>query len=137
MGHHAIGPDFFQVTTAEWPSSAPVGTLSLYLQNDGKADLTRAKLFITCESQYHILPDKTFEVVSQNLERSGHIQRISMDIPLIRPAPAEPFRFNLKIININTPSLMLSFKVEADQIPEGLELTALEVRQGKTPEAPK
>jgi hypothetical protein len=113
MSSHAITPDFFKVETSEYPpSQAGEGTLSLYLQNDGNTDLTRAKLYIRYESEYEVIPDKPFDVISIEPERE--VRGVSLEIPLIRPAPGEPFRFILKIKHFNQ-TMMLYFNVDADR----------------------
>jgi hypothetical protein len=66
MGHPAITPEFFKVETAEGSC-----VVSLFLQNDGNADLTRAKLYITYESQYEVVADKP--------SRQSFEQRLSVE----------------------------------------------------------
>ena len=126
MGHQAITPEFFTVRPSEYPPS-PAGeaTLSLYLENKGNADLNRAKFYIEYESGYEVVPDKPFDVISIEPERG--VRGFSMDIQLIRPAPAEPFRFLLKIKHFYTQMMKLYCKVEADEIPVPMNFTPIQV----------
>jgi hypothetical protein len=129
-GHPAITPEFFKVETAEASS-----VVSLFLQNEGDANLTVAKLYITYESGYEVIADKHWEPISMELEKE--VRGISIEIPRLRPAPAEPFRFNLTInqrmVGSAAPNwairsvMKLYIKVDADEIPNGLEFHELEV----------
>jgi hypothetical protein len=129
-GHPAITPEFFKVQTAEASS-----TLSLFLQNEGNANLTQGTLYIKYESGYEVIADKHWEPISMELEKE--VRGISIGIPTIYPAPAEPFRFNLTINprvggssvpNWAVTSVMkLYIKVDAAEIPNGLEFHELEV----------
>jgi hypothetical protein len=129
-GHPAITSESFKVGTAEASS-----TLSLFLQNEGNANLTQGTLYIEHESGYEVVADKHWEMISTELEKE--VRGISIGLPTIRPAPAEPFRFNLTINprvggssvpNWTITSVMkLYIKVDAAEIPNGLKFHELEV----------
>jgi hypothetical protein len=130
MGHPAITPDFFKVETAEGSS-----VVSLFLQNEGNANLTQARLYVKYESGYEVIADQDSKPISTNLEKE--VGGFRMDLPVIYPAPAEPFRFNLTINSrmggssvptwAVTSVMMLYFKVEAEEVPSGLDFHPLEV----------
>jgi hypothetical protein len=132
MGHHPITPEFFTVSTSEYPPSpAGEGTLSLYLENEGNANLTRARLYIRYESEYEVTSEESKPIP---IEPEREVRGISMEIPLIRPAPAEPFRFILKIKHFNNQMMMLYCEVDADEIPVPLKFTPLKVVRTGSPQ---
>jgi hypothetical protein len=104
----------------------------LYIRNEGNAELTKAKVYIKNEPQYDVVPDKSYETLSQSLERTQYIREISIEIPYIRPN-GEPFRFTLTI-NHPVVTMNLYLRIDGDQIPEGAGFPGLQVVHGREPQ---
>jgi hypothetical protein len=111
--HHLITSDFNTVTTQEYPSTAPTGTVIFYIENQGPTDLNNGTLYIMFDLDSQVTSDRPFHLLPrQELVNPS----LTIDIPLIRKSSSEPFVFSLTISKFVHMS-QLQIKIEADQIP--------------------